>query len=111
MIHRPQTRLLTALTPDDGLELIRQHHPDLILLDINLPGMSGFEVLNRIRQLPACAATPVIAVTARAMPDDVETGLKAGFSAYLTKPLDIEQFLKTIDGFDQLRSNAKGNTD
>lgn len=104
MNHRPQTRLLTAFTPEYGLELIQRHQPDLILLDINLPGMSGFEVLNRIRQLPACAATPVIAVTARAMPDDIEIGLKAGFAAYLTKPLDIEQFLKTIDSFDHLRS-------
>ncbi|MBX3617136.1 PAS domain S-box protein [Nitrosomonas sp.] len=102
MNHRPQTRLLTALTPEQGLELLQQHQPDLILLDINLPSMSGFEVLNRIRQLPAYTTTPVIAVTARAMPDDIEAGLKAGFTAYLTKPLDIERFLKIIDSIDRL---------
>ncbi|UJP04827.1 MAG: PAS domain S-box protein [Nitrosomonas sp.] len=95
--YRPRIRLLAALTPEQGIILITAHRPDLVLLDINLPSMDGFEVLRKIKSLPDCAAIPVIAVTARAMPNDIEAGKQAGFAAYLTKPLHIEPFLKTID--------------
>lgn len=94
---RPGTRMLAAHTPRLGLELAAAHQPDLILLDIQLPGMSGFEVLKRLRADAATAAIPVIAVTADAMPADVERGKAAGFADYVTKPLDVPRFLHTLE--------------
>lgn len=91
--------LLTAATPELGIELIKIHRPDLILLDINLPGMNGFEVLGLLKQHPETADIPVIAVTARAMPHDIEAGKAAGFVDYLTKPLNVPQFLRSIDRY------------
>jgi len=90
-------RLLNALTPELGLELARAHCPELILLDINLPGMDGYQVLALLREDAALKDIPVIAVTANAMPADIERGRAAGFSDYLTKPLDIAHFFATID--------------
>lgn len=95
--YRRHTKLLTATTPESGIELIKAHRPDLILLDINLPGMNGFEVLNLVKKLPGIDDIPVIAVTARAMQHNIEEGKAVGFADYLTKPLNISQFLKSID--------------
>ena len=97
--YRQHTHLLTAATPELGIELIKIHRPDLILLDINLPGMNGFEVLGLLKQQPETADIPVIAVTARAMPHDIEAGKAAGFVDYLTKPLNVPQFLRSIDRY------------
>jgi CheY-like chemotaxis protein len=71
--------------------------PDLVLLDIQLPGIDGFEVMRRLRALPGCAATPVIAVSANAMPVDLADGRRAGFVEYLTKPLDLLRLLAVVD--------------
>ncbi|OOZ41472.1 hypothetical protein BOW53_03615 [Solemya pervernicosa gill symbiont] len=89
---RPQVRLLEAATPSIGLELATAHHPDLILLDINMPEMDGYQVLKRLQKSDELRHIPVIAVTADAMPHDIKRGLEAGFSDYLTKPLNIEDF-------------------
>jgi len=89
--------LLDAHNAELGLELAFVHRPDLILMDINLPGLSGFEALQRLRAHPATRNTPVIAITANAMPRDIERGRAAGFSDYLTKPLDVPQFLNVLD--------------
>lgn len=88
--------LIGATTAQTGLELAAEKHPDLILLDINLPGMDGFEALRRLRENPATCDIPVIAVTANAMPNEVERGRVAGFTDYLTKPLNIPHFLRVI---------------
>ncbi len=88
--------VLAAPTPALGLELATAHRPDLILLDINMPGMDGYEVLQRIRTTAALNETPVVAVTANAMARDIERGMEAGFAAYVTKPLDKGLFLTTI---------------
>ncbi len=96
-LHRPQIRLLTADLPAPGLALARHSRPDLILLDINLPEMDGYQVLARLRSEPMLRQVPVIAVTARAMPQDIERGREASFSAYLTKPLEISSFLQALD--------------
>ncbi|MAG37219.1 MAG: hybrid sensor histidine kinase/response regulator [Dehalococcoidia bacterium] len=95
--RRPQIKLLSAPQAHMGLELARAHGPDLIVLDINLPGMSGLEALEWLRTHEETRTTPVIALSANAMPRDVEEGLAAGFQRYLTKPLDILEFLNTID--------------
>ncbi|MEO0035384.1 MAG: hypothetical protein RLZZ501_1407, partial [Pseudomonadota bacterium] len=92
----PQLRLVTAPTPGLGLDLARLRRPDLILLDINLPGMDGCEMLGRLRADPQTQDIPVAAVTALAMARDIERGLAAGFNAYLTKPIDIPLLVETV---------------
>jgi CheY-like chemotaxis protein len=90
-------QLICAPLPEMGLQMAADERPDLILLDIQLPGMDGYEVLRRLRLMEACAAIPVIAVSANAMPGDIEHGLRAGFIRYLTKPLDMEQLHAAVE--------------
>ena len=94
---RRHIHVITAHTADLGIDLAFAHRPDLILLDINMPGMDGYQVLDVIKADARLESIPVIAVTANAMPQDIERGLAAGFIDYLTKPIDIGQFLDTID--------------
>jgi len=89
-------RLLCAHTPLLGLELAKAHRPDIIILDICLPGLSGFEVLEGIQSDEATKYTPVIAVSANAMPTDIEKALRAGFRRYLTKPINVVEFRRVI---------------
>jgi signal transduction histidine kinase/ActR/RegA family two-component response regulator len=95
---RAGLRLLTARDGHAGLALARMERPAIILLDLNLPGMTGFEVLAQLRRDPITALIPVVALTANAMPRDIERGMAAGFARYLTKPIDIGQFNEAIDG-------------
>ena len=95
--RRKHIRLLTAHTPELGLELAKARHPDLILLDINMPGMDGYEVLKVLRSTPGLDATPVIAVTSNAMTRDIESGLAAGFNDYVTKPIDIPKLFNILE--------------
>jgi hypothetical protein len=97
LVRRPAVDLLTAQTPEEGIELALSRGPDLILLDIQLPGMSGYEVLEVLRASSALRSVPVAAVTANAMPSDVARGRAAGFADYLTKPLDVEILLDRVD--------------
>jgi PAS domain S-box-containing protein len=92
----PALRLVSAHTPLLGLELAQAHQPDIIVLDICLPGMDGYEVLEILRNNEITRRTPVIAVSANAMSVDIEKGLRAGFRRYLTKPLNIETFSKCV---------------
>lgn len=103
---RRYIHLLTAHTPELGLELARTHRPDLILLDINLPGMNGYQVLDVIQNDSRLQTIPVVAVTANAMTHDIERGRSLGFTDYLTKPIDVSQFLNIIDRC--LAGNPKG---
>lgn len=88
--------LLTAPTPSLGLDLARTHKPDLILLDIGLPDMNGYEVLERLQADERTRHIPVIAVSASAYPVEIEKGLQAGFRCYLTKPLNVVEFKNTV---------------
>jgi len=97
--RRPHVKLISAATGEKGLELARTHDPDLVVLDINLPGMSGYDVLTKLQTYMDTRHVPVIALTANAMPQDVKRGLDAGFLQYLTKPIDVKEFLRTIDLF------------
>jgi CheY-like chemotaxis protein len=81
-----------------GMEMALQQLPDLILMDINLPGISGLDALKLLRATPETAHIPIIAVSANAVPHDVDQGLKAGFSLYLTKPIKINEFMHALDG-------------
>jgi len=91
-----QFRLLCAQTPDLGIGLATKYHPDLILLDINMPGMDGYEVLQIFKADPLLQAIPVIAISANAMQSDIDRSMAAGFTDYLTKPVDIGHLLLTI---------------
>ncbi len=89
-------RTLEADTAERGLELARERTPDLILMDIQLPGMDGVSALRQLKAEPATAAIPVAAFTASAMKDDRERIVDAGFDGYLTKPINIREFLATV---------------
>lgn len=93
----PGVRLLSAMAPGLGLEMARTHKPHLILLDINLPDMDGYAVMQCLREHPATKGIPVVAVSANAMPRDLERSRAAGFAAYVTKPIDVGQLLRKVD--------------
>jgi PAS domain S-box-containing protein len=88
--------LRCAALPEEGLRMAAESPPALILLDIQLPGMDGFEVLARLRSKPATADVPVVAVSANAQPADIEAARQAGFDDYLTKPLQLPLLLGTV---------------
>jgi PAS domain S-box-containing protein len=97
LASRPDLRLELAADGPAGLEAARQVKPDLILLDIDLPGLSGLQVLERLRADPATAAIPCVALSANAMPEDIAAALAAGFLDYWTKPVDVQTFLRDVD--------------
>ncbi len=96
--HRPDVRLIVAMQAGLGLELAREHRPDLILLDLNLPDMHGDEALVHIRRDPALANVRVVIVSADATPAQVTRLRAAGADDYLTKPFDVLEFLRVVDG-------------
>ncbi len=95
--RRPTMRLLSATNGILGIEIARGQRPDVILMDINLPGMSGIKAMQILRADSLTAHIPVVALSANAMPRDIERGLQAGFFRYLTKPLKVDEFLHTLD--------------
>src|SRR5580698_254751 len=95
--RRPDMRLLSARDGNRGVELARSHHPDVILMDINLPGISGIEALKILREDPETTHIPVVALSANAMPRDIEKGLQAGFFRYLTKPIKVNEFMESLE--------------
>ncbi len=94
---RDDIELLSARDGYAGIELARNTLPDLILMDINLPGINGTEALKILAKDPLTSHIPVIALSANAIPRDIEKGLAAGFFRYLTKPIKIHEFIDTID--------------
>ena len=94
--------LISAHTGSLGLEMIFSHNPDLIILDINLPGISGLEILKNIKNNETTKSIPVIALSANAMPNDISAGLKAGFDDYLIKPLNIIRFNQVLEHYSTL---------
>jgi CheY-like chemotaxis protein len=90
-------RLMTAVNGTLGIELARATQPQVILLDINLPGISGIKALKILREDPVTAHIPVVALSANAMPRDIAKGLQAGFFSYLTKPIKINEFMDVLD--------------
>jgi CheY-like chemotaxis protein len=94
---RPDWRLVPALQGRLGIDLAREHAPDVVLLDLHLPDIPGEEVLRQLRAAPRTAQTPIIVISADATPKTVERLLASGANAYLTKPLKVRQFLRTLD--------------
>src|SRR3954452_13993722 len=95
--RRPDLRLLSAVSGTLGVNLARAALPDVILMDINLPGISGIEALKILRQDETTRHIPIVALSANAMPRDIEKGLEAGFFRYLTKPIKVQEFMDTLN--------------
>jgi CheY-like chemotaxis protein len=104
--RRPHLRLLSAHTGELGISLAETQHPDLVILDISLPGMDGYQVLEVLRNTTATRDTPIFALSANAMQRDIDKGLQAGFDDYLTKPIDVTRLLGTIDSLLERRAAA-----
>lgn len=94
--RNPDIRMLSAPNAEMGIELARQKHPDLILMDLNLPGMDGYEALSCLRKYPETRDITVIALSAAAMPRDIERGILAGFKRYLTKPVQLDELREVL---------------
>jgi PAS domain S-box-containing protein len=93
----PDVRMMTAVTGTLGIELARTAQPTVILMDINLPGISGIRALKILSEDPLTAHIPVVALSANAMPRDIANGLEAGFFRYLTKPIKVKDFMDTLN--------------
>jgi len=107
--RRQDLRLLTAQNGKDGMTLTRGYLPDVILMDINLPGISGIETMKILRMDPLTVHIPIVALSANAMPSDIEKGLEAGFFRYLTKPIRVDEFLETLDEVLEFAESGDGS--
>jgi two-component system, cell cycle response regulator DivK len=96
-----------ARTGEDGVALALKEPPDLVLMDLQLPGIDGTEALRRLRENPRTADIPVVAVTAQAMKQDRERVLEAGFNGYVSKPISVRAFPDQVRGF--LSGGAEGS--
>nr|MDP2191644.1 response regulator [Rhodoferax sp.] len=97
LARRVDLHLLCAADGNLGIEFARTHQPEVILMDINLPGLSGIEIIQILRADPSTAHIPIIALTANALPSSIEQGLEVGFFRYLTKPINVNEFMDTLD--------------
>ena len=95
--RRPDLRMLSAADGNLGVEFARAYQPDVILMDINLPGISGIEAMQVLRADPLTAHIPIIALSANALPRDIEKGLATGFFGYLTKPIKLNEFMDHLE--------------
>ncbi|MHB8493395.1 MAG: PAS domain-containing hybrid sensor histidine kinase/response regulator [Casimicrobiaceae bacterium] len=95
--RRPDLRLLSAADGNLGIEFARSYQPEVILMDINLPGISGIEAMKVLRADPRTAHIPIVALSANAVPRDIAKGLEAGFFDYLTKPIKVNEFMAAVD--------------
>jgi two-component system cell cycle response regulator DivK len=87
---------LEAITGEEGVRMAKERTPDLVLMDIQLPGISGMEALKQLRADPACARIPVVAFTASVTPTDRSLIAAAGFDGFLSKPVNLKEFLDTV---------------
>jgi len=97
LAKRPRVRLVSAVEGLSGLQLARQHRPDLVLLDLHLPDLGGDELLHRLKAVPELADTKVVVVSADATPSRIREMLDLGVEGYLTKPVDVEALLRLVD--------------
>ncbi|MGQ0549629.1 MAG: response regulator [Armatimonadota bacterium] len=97
LVRRPEVRLIEAMQGRAGLDLIRERHPDLILLDLHLPDVHGSEVLRLVKEDPNTRGIPVVVISADATKSQIEQLIAAGARDYLTKPLDVKKLLLLLD--------------
>ena len=107
--QRGYIKMIHAKTAEAGLILAKEQLPDLVLMDINLPGMDGYEALKVLRDSETTEHIPVMALSANAMSKDIERGCREGFVEYMTKPLNIKLFLKALDRIWQIEDSAKND--
>ena len=98
--------LIEAIDGKDALKVLKTAHPDLILMDINMPDMDGYTLTAKIKSLPGFERVPILALTANVMRGDKEKTLEAGCDGYIQKPLDIDQLTREIEKFLSRRTNA-----
>ena len=108
--RRTDLRLLTAVNGTLGIELARASPTDVILMDINLPGISGIDALKILREDPSTAHIPVVALSANAMPRDIAKGLEVGFFSYLTKPIKVKEFMETLNAALEFAEETVGHS-
>jgi len=89
--------LIVAPTAEVGIEIVREQRPDVVIMDINLPGMSGYEATRKLREWPETRDIPVVALSAAAMTGDKKRGAEAGFYRYLTKPVRVAELMETLE--------------
>jgi CheY-like chemotaxis protein len=106
--RRADLRLLSAAEAKLGIEFARAYQPEVILMDINLPGISGIAAMQILRSDASTAHIPIIALSANALPNDIEKGLEAGFFGYLTKPIKVSQFMDALDAALEFSLTAPG---
>jgi len=109
--RRPDLRMLSAADGNLGIEYARAYLPEVILMDINLPGINGLEAMQLLHADPATAAIPIIALSANAVPRDIERALAAGFFSYLTKPIKVNLFMAALDAALKLPDQTARRTD
>jgi PAS domain S-box-containing protein len=107
--RRPDLRLISAADGSLGIELAREFLPDVILMDINLPGINGIEVMKILRADPATAHIPIVAISANAIPNDIKKGMEAGFFRYLTKPIVVSEFMDALSMALEFSAARAGN--
>jgi CheY-like chemotaxis protein len=107
--RRRDVRLLSAGNATLGIEIARASLPDVILMDINLPGINGYQALEILQKDPTTAHIPVLAISANAMMGDIKKGLEAGFFRYLTKPIHVSEFMEAMDAVLEV-ARKKGST-
>ena len=106
--RRPKIRVVIAKTGTEGIELASEESPDLILMDMHLPDMTGLEAARVIRLNDATANVPVVGVSADAMPDVIKRSEREGFKDYITKPFDIDRLLHVVDSFGNVSGDTHG---
>ena len=107
MGDHPQVRMLSARDANIGIALARTHLPDVVLMDINLPGLNGTDAMKILRADPLTKHIPILALSANAMLRDIKMGLEAGFFRYLTKPIKVKEFLEALDKALELSDERK----
>ncbi len=97
LARRPEVKLISAMQGSLALDLARQHHPDLILLDLHLPDIQGDEIMRQLRADPATTPIPIVMISADATPEQIDRLRRSGADDYLTKPIDLNKFLSLVD--------------
>jgi two-component system, cell cycle response regulator DivK len=91
--------VLEASNAVQAMEIVKNHIPGLILMDINMPDVDGYTLTNKIKAMPGFSKVPIVAITANVMKGDREKTMRAGCDGYIEKPIDVDSFLDTIDRF------------
>ena len=97
LTSRPSIKIVTAETAAEGVQQAKKHQPDLVLMDVHLPDGSGMDALKQMQAFKETANIPVVALSSLATQLQIEEGLKEGFKYYITKPIDVPEFLETVD--------------